>query len=155
MRRESRTDAFTLVEMVVVVLILGILAGVAAPQLLDVQQHAAEQATITQVHEIFRAAELYKAEHGVWPANTGVKEFPPEFAGMLPESVFLNPSPIGRQFDWNGAGTGMPSYGVSIPPPLRPRVKQSTDDRYDDGNLETGWITESNSGALNFELAPK
>ncbi|MEN1679998.1 MAG: prepilin-type N-terminal cleavage/methylation domain-containing protein [Planctomycetota bacterium] len=152
MKAAAQHPAFTLVELVVVILVLGILAGVASKRFFNSQQDAAEEATVTQVLEIFRAAELYYVKHGAWPANTDAGDFPAEFEGVLPESIFTRPSPIGRYFDWNGPGTGMPNYGVSIPPPVPVETIQSIDDKHDDGNLRKGWITRTPSGSINFEL---
>ena len=150
----DRRRGFTLVEMVIVVLIVGILAGVASPRFLDVGQDAAEQATVTQVLEIFRAAELFRAERGVWPKNSEAGEFPADLKGQLPEMLFIEPGPLGQPYDWNGEGTTMPTLGVSLAEGIPTSIQQSIDNQYDDGNLKTGWITVTTDKQLNFELAP-
>ena len=60
----NKNRGFTLVELVVVILILGILAGVAAPRLLDTSGCAADNG-LKQTLKVMRdAIELYAAEHG-------------------------------------------------------------------------------------------
>ena len=57
-------DAFTLIELVVVIMILGVLSGVAAPKLLSVSGEATD-ANIKQSLAVIRdAIEFYAADHG-------------------------------------------------------------------------------------------
>ncbi len=61
---KSRRNAFTLVELVVVVLILGILAGVAAPKLLDTSKTATDNGIRQTLGIVRDAIELYAANNG-------------------------------------------------------------------------------------------
>jgi general secretion pathway protein G len=65
MRRKQ--NAFTLVELVVVVLILGILAAVAAPRLFDTANDARQNGTKQSLSVVRDAIELYKAQNGSFP----------------------------------------------------------------------------------------
>jgi general secretion pathway protein G len=69
-RRVSKLRrAFTLVELVVVVLIVGILAAVAAPKMFDTTGKAKESATKTSLSVVRNAIELHFAENGSYPAT--------------------------------------------------------------------------------------
>ncbi len=65
MKRKRR--AFSLVELVVVVLILGIIAAVAAPKMFDVASDARQNSTKTSLFVLRDAIELYKAQNGNYP----------------------------------------------------------------------------------------
>lgn len=56
-------SAFTLVELVVVIMILGILAGVAAPKLLNTSSQATDNGLKQTLSVIRNAIELYAAEN--------------------------------------------------------------------------------------------
>ena len=69
MLNNRRKKAFTLVELLVVVLIIGILAAIALPQ----YQKAAERAKVAEalivLKTVVRAAEAYYLANGTWPTK--------------------------------------------------------------------------------------
>lgn len=66
-QRKNRTG-FSLVELVVVVLILGILAAVAAPKMFDTAGDARQNGTRQSLITLRNALELYKAQNSSYPA---------------------------------------------------------------------------------------
>jgi len=68
-RRARR--GFTLIELVVVVLVMGILAAVAAPKMFDTATNAKASATRQSLAVVRDAIELYKAQVGTYPGQGG------------------------------------------------------------------------------------
>ena len=67
--QRSKRRGFTLVELVVVVLIVGILAAVAAPKMFDTATDARDSAARQSLTVVRDAIELYKARNGSYPGT--------------------------------------------------------------------------------------
>ena len=67
--RNLRTRGFTLVEMMVVIVIIGILAGVVITQLSGRADRAKAEATRALISQISGALDLYKLDHNKYPAR--------------------------------------------------------------------------------------
>jgi general secretion pathway protein G len=67
----SRRRGFTLVELVVVVLVLGIIAAVAAPKMFDTAGDARKGGTTQSLAVVRSAIELYYAKNGAYPGEGG------------------------------------------------------------------------------------
>jgi len=60
---------FTLIEIMVVVVILGILAAIVVPRLLDEPEKARRTAAATQIRSIEEALGIFKLENGFYPST--------------------------------------------------------------------------------------
>lgn len=90
-KKRNGRQGFTLVELVVVVLIMGILAAVALPRMSANTTAAKTNAAKQSLATIRDAIELYKAENGTYPANPATLPtvLKPFLKGPFP------PAPIG------------------------------------------------------------
>lgn len=93
---KTKQQAFTLVELVVVILILGILAGVAAPKFFDTSKTATDNG-IKQTLSIVRdAIELYAANNaGNLPPSTSTTQLHTELEDFIRGT--FPASPVGAQ----------------------------------------------------------
>lgn len=93
----KKRSGFTLIELVIVVLVLGIIAAVAAPKLFDVTTDARENTTRQSLTTIRNAIELYRASSGVYPpASTIATALRPSLSG----GTFPSPQ-VGSHMDNN------------------------------------------------------
>src|SRR5690606_28007773 len=65
-RRGAR--GFTLIEVLVVVVILGILAGLIVPRIMDRPDQARQVAARNDINAIMNALKLYRLDNGVYPS---------------------------------------------------------------------------------------
>lgn len=72
------TSAFTLIEMLVVISIIAVLAGIALPVYTTVQERGAQTKDLSNAKQIGLACKLYAADHdGVFPDKDGQAADPP------------------------------------------------------------------------------
>ena len=67
--RQIKKSAFTLVEILVVVVLLGILAAIVIPQFTNASDDTTQAANDTSVHSLQALVELYRVENGAYPAD--------------------------------------------------------------------------------------
>ena len=70
--QRGRRTGFSLVEMVVVILVLGIIAAIAAPKMFNTAGDARNNSTKTSLSVIRDAVELYKAKNESYPAAASI-----------------------------------------------------------------------------------
>ena len=69
-KRLQGSAGFTLVELIVVIAVLGILAGIAIPRLTGVRDEAEKQTLESNARTVKNAIEMYYASEGSYPAGT-------------------------------------------------------------------------------------
>lgn len=70
--RTTKASAFTLVEILIVVIILGILAAIVIPQFTNASQDARKSSLTSQLQTIRSQVELYKMQHrDTYPTDDG------------------------------------------------------------------------------------
>jgi len=87
-----RSKGFTLIELMIVVVIIGILAAIAIPNFISMQARAKEASTKSNCHTVQLAAEDFAVQNdGVYAANVGVDTTPggDTITTMLPGAALL------------------------------------------------------------------
>ena len=110
-RRLRRSVGFTLIEMMVVLVIIGVLAALIVPNVLDRTDDARATAARTDVHNIMQALKLYKLDNLRFPtAEQGLQALiarpttGPAPANWKPYLEKLPSDPWGRPYQYLNPG---------------------------------------------------
>lgn len=140
-RSPSHRPAFTLVEVLIVVVILGILAALTIPLFADAKRGADQVAFTTDVKTFASAAVRFQATTGDYLEDSGSGTVPAGFEPYINEDKWLEGTPIGGVWDFEFESFGFKSsfgvhfMGVDVP---ELEFMEEIDALLDDGDLNTG-----------------
>lgn len=106
--RRSNESGFSLIELIVVVTIIGILAGIAIINVRFAQRKAREGALRENLHQMRKAIDNFYADKQRYPAN--LEELVPNYIRNIP------PDPITGQKDWEEVIDDPLAGGFDQPP---------------------------------------
>ncbi|MGV6814315.1 MAG: type II secretion system protein [Phycisphaerales bacterium] len=110
----KRYSAFTMIELVVVITVIGILAAIVVPKFANAQADSRVAAAGEDILSMARTVEQYYHKNGYWPADTAAGVTPPELVALLKNNeAFAKPCPIGNAYDY-GHVTATGSHTVTI-----------------------------------------
>jgi len=120
-RRDSRRGGFTLIELLIVVSIVGILAGLAIPNMKNVVFRARATDAAADM-EVVRIATLnYQADMMSWPAEAATGAIPAGLEAYLPEGFTFSRDGYQLDFESWSLPSGLPGdpnttmlIGVSV-----------------------------------------
>lgn len=101
---DPRRGGFSLVELLVAVSIVGILAGLAIPNMRNVTFRARATAVFGDLNVMRQATLDYNAAQNGWPAEVGSGIVPPELSGYIPDG-----------FSFQGEGYELDYENIALP----------------------------------------
>ena len=141
MKTSSPRPGFTLVEILVVVVILGILAAIVVPQFASARVEVEQGAFINDIRIFSDAAQMYHQQTGTFLEDSESGVLPQGFAPYIEAHKWLNGTPVGGAWDVENVDYGFRcSVGVHFNNGDSPGDTDMTrvDTKYDDGVLSTG-----------------
>lgn len=92
----KNNKGFSLIELIVVIAILGVLVGVAAPQLIKYVENSRVSTDLSNLEIVRRAATTYIADKEAYPATVSSQDL--EDAGILPDGFPALVSKQGKSY---------------------------------------------------------
>lgn len=143
--RTCRHSGFTLVEMMIVVVIIGLLATMAIPTMKQIRSRSQDARFISDLRTHVGAFESYILESRTVPDDGQPGQIPDGMEGWLSQG-WMEDTSIGGQWDWDKDQFGF-NLGVGV---YRPNADQDRmqriDGEIDDGNLNTGRFRQRSDG---------
>jgi prepilin-type N-terminal cleavage/methylation domain-containing protein len=144
---------FTLVEIMIVVVIIGLLAAIAIPAFQRVQRAAQNNRVVNDFRVFAQAFETYATQNGKWPPNAGTGVVPVGISSAdLKVSVWQGTTSIGGRWNWDLNNNGF-SAGISIANfTVTDAQLTEIDAKIDDGDLSTGMFRKVSSSRVSYIL---
>jgi prepilin-type N-terminal cleavage/methylation domain-containing protein len=112
--RRARRRGFTFVELMTVIIILGLLAGIAILKYLDLRNSARAAEVAGDFRTVMVAAYNYYSDHNGWPPDGSAGVIPPSLVQYLPGSFKFSKPEYSLDFDNLGVGGGNYVVGVTL-----------------------------------------
>jgi prepilin-type N-terminal cleavage/methylation domain-containing protein len=134
--------AFSLVELVIVIVILGVIGTIAIPRMTDASRDARTRSFVRTLKTFTEASLVFNGATGGWPAAADPGAAPPELKGWVDTDAWAKFTPLGGKWDsqTNTVGVGF-AIGVDFGATPDARTLAGllrVDEMIDDGSLSTG-----------------
>jgi prepilin-type N-terminal cleavage/methylation domain-containing protein len=136
--RELRAAGFTVVEMITVVAIIGLLAGMAIPQFSQARETSRATLMFSRMRTAASAFQMYAMDHAAYPPNAAPGMVPAGMAGYLGKFEWTQPTPLGGHWSWDLNRYGFHAAVSVTGHHGSPATMLQLDRRIDDGKLDSG-----------------
>ena len=141
---DGRRGGFSLIELLMTVSIVGILAGLAIPNIRNMQFRARAVEVAGDIEVVKLATVSFNGDMHAWPADATLGAVPPELNGFLPDGFSFQGDRYELKFENYALPTGLP-----FDPSTRQLIGVSV--TADDDELSNA-IAELLGGAVVFSL---
>ncbi|MEO1236485.1 MAG: prepilin-type N-terminal cleavage/methylation domain-containing protein [Planctomycetota bacterium] len=156
--RRAGPSGFTLVEILIVVVILGVLAAIVIPQFADATAQSSKSVFASNIKSFAEAAQLYRFDTGNYLEDSSSGTMPTGFDAYVRERDWVGGTPIGGVWDaeYEGSGGVTSAIGVHFDGTGVTRedaFMQEIDALIDDGDLEAGVFRKLEDNRFYYVLA--
>lgn len=133
---------FSLIELIIVVVILGVLAAVAIPRLSRGSEGAGINAFVKEINNLSKIIDMYQVETGNKIADSTTGETPSELGDYLHATTWEGLTPLGGEWDIERDESGITlavgvHYMKTMGSPDEDKLTR-VDELLDDGDLSSG-----------------
>ena len=141
MKHHRTQEGFTLVEILIVVIIVGVLGGIVVPQFSNAGSESAEAAFAANLRAFVKAAKVLHIQTGNYPEDSASGVCPSGLEDYVQQAKWEGGTPLGGVWD-----AELNSFGYTSSIGVHFMGESNRDDAYmtqvdslfDDGNLSTG-----------------
>jgi len=147
--RNARTMAFTLVEIMIVMAIVGLLAAIAIPGFMRARENAQNSRYGSDIRVATTAFIQYSIDAGHYPADASPAIIPNGMGEYLKNVHWTNLDVFGGKWDWDYEQFGTKAGVSTYQPTASLSQLKKYDAMIDDGNLATGGFRARDSGYIS------
>ena len=147
----SRRAGFTLMEIMIVVVIIGLLAAMAIPAMQKVRRNAQHKRFVSDLRVFVQSFEQYAVENGSWPPNVGSGAVPANMTTALHIQVWTTENTLGGRWNWDRNF----HYAAAVTTTnaiVSDSEMKSIDASIDDGDLTTGIFRKASNRRFSYIL---
>lgn len=133
----SRNSGFTLVEIMIVVVIIGILAAMAGVAFKHVRERSVATRVANDLRVFADAFQTYTLGNGSYPADVGPATVPVGMEEYLKTGIFTSQTPAGGRYDWDEGVFGITAAVSVMSTTIGAETILKIDEILDDGNTST------------------
>jgi prepilin-type N-terminal cleavage/methylation domain-containing protein len=128
---------FTLIELMIVIVIVGVLAAISIPNFLRMRMNARIGRTAAELKGLSAGFAAYAAQHGDFPTDSHLT-LPPGMEEHINPQIWADETPLGGHYNWEGPDN-YPYAGLSLFAHTATNEQlMALDGMLDDGNLAVG-----------------
>jgi type II secretion system protein G len=149
--RTSFRRGFTLVELIAVIVVLAVLAGVAVPKYFDYSARAKVTATVADLRMFKNTIIQYSIDTGTFPAQANPGVTPTGLETRFENDPFSRGPAIGGTYQWLSAG-GWNGIYITGTQGANTAAWLQVDQTLDDGNFQTGLFADWGGGEYVWQF---